>query len=336
MTRIYLIRHAEAEGNLYRVAHGQYNSTITPRGYRQLGALRERFKDVPIDAVYGSDLLRAHTTASAVYVPKNLPFRPMPLLREICLGKWEQMSWGEIDRADHDMYMDFNKRPHLWQVEGAESFAAVQERMLAAIRQIAEENPGKTVAATSHGAALRTLLGTLEGKTLEEIGQTGHGDNTAVSLIEVDGEEIRVIFRDDASHVPAELSTFRRQSWYKEDAATAPGLWFKTLEENGSGRVADAMLGEKAVGRISVEKEGGKLRISEFEIFPTFRGQRYGVQLLGQAVQYARKAGLEDLVVTAPEEFAGYFIRYGFTQLGEGTAGIELGLDIRLVIRPIP
>ena len=35
-TRIFLVRHAEAEGNLFRVAHGQYDSIITPRGYRQL------------------------------------------------------------------------------------------------------------------------------------------------------------------------------------------------------------------------------------------------------------------------------------------------------------
>ncbi len=336
MTRIYLIRHAEAEGNLYRVAHGQYNSTITPRGYRQLACLRERFRDITIDAVYGSDLLRAHTTASAVYVPKNLPFRPLPLLREICLGKWEQMSWGEIDREDHQMYGDFNRKPHLWKVEGAESFAVVRDRMLAAVRQMAAENPGKTVAATSHGAALRTLLGTLEGKSLEEIGATGHGDNTAVSLLEVEGDTIRVVFRDDNSHVPEELSTFRRQSWYKADAATAPGLWFRVLEENELGKVVDGMLCEKAVGRVSMELESGRLRLSEFEVFPMFRGERYGVQLLGQAVQYARKKGVEDLVITVPEEHAGYFIRNGFTQIGCCDAGVELQLDIRLVIRPIP
>jgi probable phosphoglycerate mutase len=291
---------------------------------------------VEIDAVYGSDLLRTHITASAVYVPKNLPFRPLPLLREICLGKWEQMSWGEIDRQDHQMYMDFNQKPHLWQVEGAESFAVVRDRMLAAIRQIAAENPGKTVAATSHGAALRTLLGTLEGKTLEGIGSTGHGDNTAVSLLEVEGDTIRVVFRDDNSHVPEELSTFRRQSWYKADAATAPGLWFKTLEENETGKVVDGMLDETAVGRVSMEKEGGKLRLSEFEVFPRYRGQRYGVQLLGQAVQYARRKGLEDLVITVPEKYAGYFVRYGFVQTGSSDAGMDLQLDIRLVIRPIP
>ena len=128
--------------------------------------------------MYGSDLTRTHITASALYVPRGLEFRPLPLLREIRLGVWEQLSWGQIQRMDKQMYVDFNKRPDLWRVEGAETFAQVRDRTLEGIRQIAAENPGGTVAAASHGAALRTLLGTLQGMSLEEIGQTGHGDNT--------------------------------------------------------------------------------------------------------------------------------------------------------------
>ena len=58
MTTIYLIRHAEAEGNLYRIAQGQANSSITDRGERQIQALARRFADIPIDAVYASDLYR--------------------------------------------------------------------------------------------------------------------------------------------------------------------------------------------------------------------------------------------------------------------------------------
>lgn len=44
MTTIYMIRHAEAEGNLYRIVQGQHNSFITPRGHRQIACLAERFK----------------------------------------------------------------------------------------------------------------------------------------------------------------------------------------------------------------------------------------------------------------------------------------------------
>ena len=30
MTTVYIIRHAEAEGNVYRRCHGQYDSLLTP------------------------------------------------------------------------------------------------------------------------------------------------------------------------------------------------------------------------------------------------------------------------------------------------------------------
>ena len=98
MTRIYLIRHAEAEGNLYRIAQGQYDSLVTDRGMRQIAALEKRFEGVGIDAVYSSDLYRTCVTAGALYIPRRLPLHRMPALREICVGEWEQKTWGEIAR----------------------------------------------------------------------------------------------------------------------------------------------------------------------------------------------------------------------------------------------
>ena len=332
-TKIFLVRHAEAEGNLYRLAHGQYDSAITPGGYRQLVYLRERFRSERIDAVYGSDLTRTHTTASAIYIPKGLPFQPVPLLRELCLGAWEQMSWGEILRMDRQMYIDFNKRPDLWHADHAETFAQVRDRMLEALRTIAAAHPGGTVAAVSHGAALRTLLGILQGLSLEEIGCTGHGDNTAVSLVEVEGDAMRVVFRDDASHVPASASTFRRQSWHKDDAATEPGLWYDTVQEDETSRTAIAMLDEEKAGSFSVTLAPDALRITDYQILPQFQGKGYGVQLLGQAVQFARKHGRDRLALTCGAPLDGYFKRYGFqaAETGDG-----LVMDIRPVIREIP
>ena len=341
MTKIYLVRHAAAEGNLYRVAHGQFNSTITHRGYRQLIHLQKRFADVHLDAVYGSDLLRAHTTASALYVPRGLEFRPMPLLREVCMGVWEQLSWGEIDRMDSEMYHNFNKRPHLFELEGAERLEDVRDRMLTAVRQMAAENPGKTIAATSHGAALRILLGTLEGLTLAEIGDTPYGDNTAVSLLEVEGDEIRLVYRDDASHVPATAKVHRHGASAAADGkyvvvATQPGLWYKTVREDGEGIELLAMLGEESAGRVALAVRDGAFRIGAYEMYDAFRGGNYSVQLLGQAVKYARKYGFEDVFVTCPCAVAPYFEKYGFAVVGECGEDAELVLDIRRVIRPIP
>ena len=122
MTTIYLIRHAEAEGNLYRRVHGWYNSLITENGYRQIAALEERFRDVPVDAVYSSDLFRTMTTARAVYAPKGLELRTDPGLRELNLGEWEDRTFGEVRHSDPQKMDLFNRTDPRWKVENGETF----------------------------------------------------------------------------------------------------------------------------------------------------------------------------------------------------------------------
>ena len=158
-----------------------------------------------------------------------------------------------------------------------------------------------------------------------------------MSLLEVEDGTIRLLFRDDNSHVPAAVSTFRRQSWHKDDAATEPGLWFRVVREDGSGREVEGLLDEEVVGRLSVRFEGDDmLRIDGYEMIPALRGQRYGVQLLGQAVQYARKQGRETLVLTCGEELSGYFAQYGFETVDRQGNDVEMKMDLRPAIREIP
>ena len=52
MTKIYLIRHAEAEGNLYRRIQGHWDGSITPLGLQQIDALAQRFRREHIDALF--------------------------------------------------------------------------------------------------------------------------------------------------------------------------------------------------------------------------------------------------------------------------------------------
>ena len=94
MTTLYLIRHAEADGNLYRRAHGWYARVITDRGYRQIAALAKRFASTRFDAVYSSDRHRTMTTALSVYKTHRLPLVTTPRVREIGIGVWEDHPWA--------------------------------------------------------------------------------------------------------------------------------------------------------------------------------------------------------------------------------------------------
>lgn len=229
MTKIFLIRHAEAEGNLYRIIQGHMNSSVTARGYKQIDALSERFRDVSLTALYSSDLKRTVATAGAITKYHELPMHTTPRLREIYLGVSEGLSFGEAEHLDPQMMWYFNNDPDKWHVEGAESFAHCTERMLTAVTDIAEENPDGTVAVVSHGMAIRSLLARLLGVTSENIRTLPHGDNTAVALLEYENGKFDVKYYNDNSHL-GELSTFAKQTWWKNEGKDDENLRYEPFD----------------------------------------------------------------------------------------------------------
>lgn len=346
MTRIYLIRHAEAEGNLYRVAHGHYNSLITDRGYEQIRALEKRFSDIHIDAVYSSDLFRTRTTAKAIYVPKGLPLHTDAAFREINLGVWEDRPWQELTMETPEQMFFFNRHLEKWQVEGCESVEQVLSRYLPTLRRIARENDGKTIAVFSHGAAMRIVLGTLQGLRPEELGQTPHGDNTAVSLLEAEGDVIRVIYRDDNQHLlDAGLSTLAGQTWTKSKNMLESGLYYTPLtdalrhelaalgaEVPTDGHIITVMYEGHAVGIIQLlpEKDTTVGWIGYYWLCPAYRGQRRGIVPLGQAVKYYRNRGIDRLRLNCANETAHrFFAKFGFRPIEGETMEKYIGYEER-------
>ena len=232
MTTIYLIRHAEAEGNLYRRIHGWYDALITGNGYRQIQALEGRFSGVSVDAVYSSDLFRTKTTAKAIYLPKHLELHTDPGLREVHMGDWEDHTWGEIRQVDGDRLTQFNHSDPAWQAPNGESLGQVGDRMERTIRSIAERHPDQTVALFSHGTAIRQFLANVRGVKPEDWHTLSHCDNTAVTCLAWDGDTFHVIFEGDNSHLDESISTLARQSWWRKEAGKGEdiNLWFRPLD----------------------------------------------------------------------------------------------------------
>lgn len=228
MTTIYLIRHAEAEGNVYRRCHGQYDSLLTTRAADQLPYLAERFADVPLDAIYASDLYRARHTAKAIADRKGMRVRVRPILREISMGDWEDMTWALLPRIAPETYACWRARPWACEVPGGETVMECGERVLGGLRQLAHDWEGKSIAVVSHGSAIRSVLCRVLGYAPEEIGEIGWGDNTCVAKFEFAGDEIHPVYWNDASHLPQELSTFAAIGW--KDSKGVPQtlqLWFR-------------------------------------------------------------------------------------------------------------
>ncbi len=223
MTKLYFIRHAEAEGNLYRRSQGHYDANITPLGRAQLRALAERFRAVQLDALWASDLHRTQSTAAAVRkAHPELALHLSPRLREIDVGVWEDMPWGNIAARWPKEMEFFTHDPEKWSVTGGEPYRAVADRMEAMARELGEKYPEGSVAVVSHGLAIRALVCRVLGVSSERIGEIPYGDNTSVTLVTVENGTLAVEWYNDASHLDGGLSTFARQSWWREKMRRTP------------------------------------------------------------------------------------------------------------------
>ncbi len=356
MTRIYLIRHAEAEGNLYRRAQGHYDADLTQLGRRQVAALAERFRDEPIDALWASDLIRTQSTASAIlkYHPA-LTLHTDPALREVDVGCWEDRPWGEIDQRQ---YWLFTHDPAQWHVPGSEDYAHLVRRVTGALLGLADAYPGKTLAVVSHAFVIRAVASSLMGLPFGDI---PYGDNTAVTTLTAENGALTLLRYADGSHLGA-LSTFARQGLAadhmvkKADGGFSPlrlpeerELYTRCYSETWLASHGDLTGFSPAVylhaaaqraridprclmklswdgalaGLIELDPERGGRKgagwISLVWVEPELRGRRFGAQLIGHAVSYFRQKGREKLhlhVSQTNDAALGFYESLGFHRTG--------------------
>lgn len=213
MTKIYLVRHAEAMGNVEEFFQGQTDCELSEKGKKQLELLAERFRDIPIEAIYSSPLKRTIDTAEAVNKYHNLPIIRDDGLIEINGGVWEGKPWADLPKlypVEHDLWQ--NKMQDFYVADG-ERMTEVFERMKNAVNRIAAENDGRTIAVVSHGCALRNFLCYAMGKPISALKDVGWSDNTAVSLVEYENGVPKIIFKNSNDHLTGELSTLSKSKW---------------------------------------------------------------------------------------------------------------------------
>ncbi len=350
MTTIYLIRHAEAEGNLYRRAHGHYDSLITENGYLQIRALAKRFQDVEIDVVWSSDLFRTMTTARAILEPHGKNLNTHQGLREINMGVWEDKTWGQLAKEDPEAMAQFAGSSQSWCPDHGESFEKLTERIGKTMTELAKQHDGQTMAVICHGLAIRQFMAYVEKLPMEEWGSSPHGDNTSVSKVIWDGSGFTVEFSADNSHLPEEISTFARQKWWKKESPTRDiNLWYeeKSQEDKDYQSAVLEVWGAKpptspvpkTVYRASFEGEaagwislGDDGEVVLLYLHPEFRKDRNGLQLLGQAVSHCRSKGATQLYIRPPEGAdMGFFEAFGF-EAAEGRLEKYIGYQPRAVI----
>ena len=141
MTTLLLVRHAETDWNAVGRLQGHTDRPLSDFGRRQAEQLAAELEGEELEAIYSSDLARARETAEVVGERLGLPVALDPDLREKDWGTWEGLTPIERDRVEFV----------------GESTKAHQERMLEALRRIADRHPGGRVLVVTHGGSMRRV-----------------------------------------------------------------------------------------------------------------------------------------------------------------------------------
>lgn len=186
--QLHLFRHGQTDWNAARRVQGQSESQLSTLGIEQAQSLGARVRDLPFDRIFCSSSLRTRQTAAHVFGAARNDVQYLDSLREINLGPWEGKLYADLEVEQATAFRHFWEEPHLFQVEGAETFLQLQQRALTAVNGIVNEVKQGQVAIVSHGALIKSLMCYFEQRPLSELWAPPLMHNCAHSIIEVNDD----------------------------------------------------------------------------------------------------------------------------------------------------
>ena len=166
MTTIFLARHGESDWNVAKRFQGHSDRPLTERGRQQAHALADLVASQEIDAVYTSPLSRARETAEIVAARTRLEPVALPELREVDTGSWSGLSRADVEARFPEGFTRWRSGGSGW--EDGESYEEMAERVIGALRTIAEDHPDGRVLVISHGGPIRAIHAAAEGVAIRD------------------------------------------------------------------------------------------------------------------------------------------------------------------------
>ncbi len=190
--QLFLVRHGETEWNAERRVQGQSESKLNARGREQAEQLRPWAESMGFSATYSSSSLRTVQTAEILTRNIELPLHKRDDLREIYLGPWEQLLWADIEQSCTSEFTNFRDYPHLFNLEGAETYTELRDRGIAGLKEIHQRqkrtglDQNDKVLVVSHGALIAAVLAGLASVNLARLKKQPGLGNCSVSELHID------------------------------------------------------------------------------------------------------------------------------------------------------
>jgi probable phosphoglycerate mutase len=201
-TRILAIRHGETAWNVDTRIQGHLDIPLNAQGLRQAAHLAQALAEGDVvDAVYASDLSRAHATASAIAQALQQSVTAHPGLRERHFGEFQGRTFAEIEVELPEHAWHWRKRTPDWVPPGGgESLEMLRERILNTVDELAARHTGQQIVLVAHGGVLDILYRAATRLELQAP-RTWQLTNTAVNRLLWSPQGLSMVGWGDTSHL---------------------------------------------------------------------------------------------------------------------------------------
>lgn len=208
MTKLLLIRHGESEANNKGFFAGQYDAPLMPKGFEQAEKTAKYIveKYAPTK-IYASDLQRAYCTAMPISRLTGMDITTHQGLREIYAGKWQKMTFNDLEKKFPDEYSVWLKDIGNACCTGGESVMDLGERVMETLTAIAKENYGETIAIATHATPIRAAQTIIQDGDICHMKNVPWVSNGSVTVFEYNGEWKCVSVSEDG-HLGADRTVF--------------------------------------------------------------------------------------------------------------------------------
>ena len=201
-TRILLVRHGESlparRGESFALRDGHGDPALHPDGEAQAVVVCARLERAGIAAIYVTTLQRTAQTAAPLARALLLEPRVEPDLREVHLGDWDGGAYRFHAAEGHPAFRRACARHDWGEIPGAETSAALQARVGAALGRIAGAHVDETVATFVHGGVIGAAMAVATGARGFEFNGAANG---SISELVVQGDVFTVRRFNDCAHL---------------------------------------------------------------------------------------------------------------------------------------
>ena len=178
------MRHGEADNNVNRILVGRHiESHLTEIGRQQVRDTANYLKEIVVDKVFVSPVIRARETAEIVCDVINMDYEIDERLYEIELGKLVGMNYEDIIEKHGNLFLKFySGDEQMLDDYGVESFTSVKMRIKHLLDEAMERYPDKNIIFVTHLDPIKAAISLLLDLKPEALYQW-HIRNAALTIL---------------------------------------------------------------------------------------------------------------------------------------------------------